>query len=790
MKKIANLKNAVRSLPRRGQHNAVKILCLGFGLAVGAVMIAEVYYEQTFDTWFPGHERTYVVCETIIRDGEYKEYPKTSGGVAHGLRQACPQIEAATRITPISSDAHVMIDNREYKFASIPIADSCFFDVFPQKAVEGDLKQGLAEPLHCVVSRSVAEWIGGSVVGKAIRYNEDVLTISGVYEDFPYGSSFHGTDILLSLNTFRRYDFINMWVGADRFQSYVRLAKGAAPADLKQGVERMMAAHPEYKEAGKAGVEMGYSFRLMSDAYAQSPQVRKMCWIMSMMAFALLFSTMMNYLLIMMGNMVVRFREMAVRKCYGAGRADIQAIIIAETVVHVFLGIAVAALLLFVCRGTVEQVISAPLHVIIFNGSSWILALVCVVIIIVGGVLPGGFFARVPVASAFRSMREGRRRWKPVLLAVEFAVAGMLAALLLVVHSQYTLMVNDKPGYDYAGLAVLTINNSGTDERQKAIDELRRMPEVAGVSWCTDLPISYHSGNNIYLPGDDKEYFNIADQYWTGDGYFELMGIGIVKGRGFTQHSDSLREVMVDERFVEKMKMAAKWDGNIIGRRIRVTEHSESLHPYHTICGVYRNHRLGSIINTEKRPSVMFYSSKPVGGNLLVKLHDASPAVRSAIEGRIAKLVPGHEVLVTDYRFYIDDKYRAQHSFRTGVMMCSVAILVIALAGLIGYTTDEVNRRRKEIAIRKVNGAKLADVLGLFIRGIVVIALPALIAGAACAYFVAGQWLQLFSDRIELSPLYFAGSVAVLLAVVLGVVVAGCRKVAGSNPVEYLKDND
>ena len=206
----------------------------------------------------------------------------------------------------------------------------------------------------------------------------------------------------------------------------------------------------------------------------------------------------------------------------------------------------------------------------------------------------------------------------------------------------------------------------------------------------------------------------------------------------------------------------------------------------HTICGVYRNHRLGSITYTDERPSVLFYASGAPKYQL-VKLHQLTPEAMEKIKDAMEQMFPGHEVDVTAYGFYVWQQYGAQDSFRKGVLICGITILIISLIGLIGYVIDEVNRRRKEIAIRKVNGATLSDVLRLFIRDIVLVALPALLVGAVIAYFISKEWLQMFSERVSLSPLYFVACILLLLIIIIGVVVANCWRVANSNPVDYLK---
>ena len=106
--------SAIKNLPRRGQHNLAKIVCLGFGLAVSAVLIGEVYFEQTFDTWFPGHERTYTINEEVVQNGQYNEWSSTSGAIAPGIEAISPQVEAATRYTFMLGDVKATIDGRQF----------------------------------------------------------------------------------------------------------------------------------------------------------------------------------------------------------------------------------------------------------------------------------------------------------------------------------------------------------------------------------------------------------------------------------------------------------------------------------------------------------------------------------------------------------------------------------------------------------------------------------------------------------------------------------------------------
>ena len=287
--------NAFKNLPRRGQHNFVKILCLALGLAISSVIIAEIYFEQTYDTYFPGWERTYLISEVGTNHGETMEFTNTSGATAQGVKQYAPMVEAATSTHYFYDDAQCKMEDQNIISANIRMADSCFFDVFPQKILIGKAKQILSQPLSCLIDSETAAKIGGNVVGKHFtlsNYPGTTFTIYGVFEAFPWGSSFHGTQMILSrcsVPYVYSYDGRGQWVGNDSYRSYIRLAKGHEAKELKPYVNKMREDHFPLKEMKNMGIELNYDFTVLSDVYTQDPYIKKMGWIMGIIAFVLLY---------------------------------------------------------------------------------------------------------------------------------------------------------------------------------------------------------------------------------------------------------------------------------------------------------------------------------------------------------------------------------------------------------------------------------------------------------------------------------------------------------------------
>ncbi|WP_297007880.1 ABC transporter permease [Prevotella sp.] len=795
-----NIINAFKNLPRRGQHNFVKILCLALGLAISSVIIAEIYFERTYDTYFPGWERTYQIFEVGSNQGEALKFNQTSGATAQGIKQYAPMVEVATSTDNFYNDAQCKLENQNVVSANILMADSCFFDVFPQKILAGKARQILSQPLCCLIDSEMAATIGGNVVGKHFtlsNYPGITFTISGVFEAFPWGSSLHNTQIVLSMSSVPyvySYDGRNQWVGNDCYISYIRLAKGHDAEELKPYVDKMRQDHFPLKELKNMGMELSYDFTVLSDVYTQDPYIKKMGWIMSIVAFVLLFTSVMNYLLIIVGNLVSRSREMAVRKCYGAKPKNIHAIIFSEALVHVGLAVVLAIVLVFLCKGTIENFLSAPISTLVLNRGSWILVTICILVLLIGGLVPGWLYNKIPVAIAFRGYNENRNRWKLALLGIQFIISGLLFSLLYIVNGQYRIMLGLNPGYDYDNVAIVSMNASNADQRQHCMSEIRRMPNVKDCSSTYNIPLNGYgrSGNMVGLPGDDNNTFSIMEMSGVDDNFFKMMNIPIVQGSFFTELNDSCRQVIIDERGAEKLIKTWHWKDGVVGKQITCTGHDDGVNPLKlTVCGVCKNIRWGDVeVDGDMMkdfPVLYFYDPKKAFF-MLVKFNEQKDESLAELQQKVQSLYPNNKVIVKSYASELANQYSSQLNFRNGILVAGIVTMIIALFGLVGYTSDEVNRRRKEIAIRKVNGAKVKDILRIFLKDIIKIALPCIIVGDIAAWLIARQWLMSFSEKISITPLLFICVTILLLVIIALSVIINCYKVANGNPVKYLKD--
>lgn len=778
------------------RRNLTKIVCLTVGLAMGFLLIAKVWFEQTYDVFFPDSDRMYLVTETFVQNGNDLNFTRTPGAIAPGMKRYIPQVEESTRTRRIISRDKIRLDDgRLFEVERGELADECFFDVFKTPIIAGEPHDILAMEKQCFIPRSLAEKIGGDVIGRTFTvqsYNNSfVLTIGGVYEDFPLNSTIANA-VYVGMPTIVHimYDGRDNWLGNDGYLSYIRLAKGAKPEDIKPAVRKMLEENVD-KEALEVS-QFGLRPVPLVGLYSSDTNVRNMSAMLMFLAVILLMSAGLDYLLITIGQMGRRAREMAVRKCYGTSDARIFARVMGESLFFMVVSIGLAVLLIFCAPDLCARLLGYTPAQLLSTGNVWVVeAAVCLLLLIVTGVVPAWLYCRTPVAGAFRGRARGRRGWKLALLSVQFFASGLLLCLLVLVGRQYRMLTNIDLGFNYENLASVKVSGVPFQDRRTLIAELRRLGCVDGVSTTYTALLNWGSGNNVWLDDNRDEDINIADMYDVDPEFFDLAGIEFLQGGTFREMADSTtNQVIVEERFIDVLeRLSGVPDKNIVGRRFHITEHVTPMGGNeYEICGVVKNLRRKAFENegVDNRAAVWFPSSEPQN-IIYVKFSQLTPENMQQAQEVLTRVISDRELYFAPVSNDVELMNDTVKRFATSVLIAAIAILLITLIGLIGYTADEAQRRAREIAIRKVNGESASEIVRLFCGSILKVALPSLVAGGAVAVVVGRKWLAQFSDRVSLSPLSMALCIVLILALLLAVVALNSLSVARSNPIDHLR---
>ena len=785
---------------RRKSDLIIKVLSLGVGMAIAIILIAKVCFELSYDSSYKDVDRIYKIRTGAIMQGEDKDFGQVSGAIAPGFKAEVPGVLEATRFTSIFNSENFIIDDDGSKVAAEHLlADSCFFRIFNRQFLAGEPEKALRSWSGDVaISKTFAEKLGGvgAAVGKQIA-NEDnpnlKLTVCGVYEDFPKNGSIHA-DVILSIEAMSQRSLSN-WVGNDRYVAFVKLAEGVDPASLKDAIHEMQKAHQPLEEMEKSGLTLWYFLSPLATEHSSRPEVRNLVFILSIIAALLLLVSIMNYVLVAISDVIRRAREVGVRKCYGAESWDINRILLRETACNLGLSLAVAAALVLAFRGAIESLLGVPVQDLITPLSVWIVICVVVLVFLVSAIIPAQMFTRIPISSAFRGYKESKRRWKISLLSFQFAINAVLVSLVLIVSFQYRKVLNTDPGYEYRNLVYETFPSYDQTKMNAIAGALRSLPEVEAAELTYTMPFEKASGNNVYLPGDDRELFNIADEYGASEGFFDMMGFRLVEGSVPKGPND----VAVSKSFVTKMAAFADWSDGAVGKIVNISEHDQV-----TICGVYEDYVIGDVTDMDERPSVRFcwnrdfyteadkdvdkYDWSGLMHTIVIKLSEVTPAAMRKVEKTIREVAPDSDAEVKAYSETLVNMYDSTKQMKRTYELGALFALLIAVIGLISYVRDENYRRSAEIAVRKVNGAQSSEIVSMLVTDILKVAVFAVIIGDAGAWLVAHYWLQQFPVKIVLNPLFFIAADIIVLAIIVSVIVIGSLRIAHTNPVESLKN--
>jgi putative ABC transport system permease protein len=553
---------AFRRLFRKGEHTATRIISLTAGLAFGILLLSEVLYNYSFDSFYPDANRIYVVHENFKLDkssDKMDSSPRVSGAIAPGLKSEVPGIEAATRLNSIGTSVFYTEDKKSYE-AQFSLADENLFDVIPVPMISGNPKEILKSPMACLVSSKIAEEIGSDVTGKVIelkKYPGKKITIAGIFKELPENTNYK-YDVLISMvstGQFFSWDGSTNWMGNDRYYAAVKLAPGVSPESLAPAVRQMQIKHQDIEtmEQQQGGMVLKYSFKPIGKLYSDG--VKDMIIILTTIAFAVLFVSFMNYILLTLSALIKRAKSSAIHKTCGAEAKNLQMLILVETGLLFLISLVGALLLILILRPVAEVQLGHQLISVINAHVLWPLLFLIILLVIFTSYLPGRFFSRIPVATAFRSYQQKKNKWKLVLLSFQFVGASFILTILVIVSMQYNSLITADHGYRTKGVYFGATGGMEASKISTFLNELRAVPEIERVGLGYRLPIEGASGNNIRSDDGEKELFNIADFYFIDENYLSILDIPVIEGDSFSQQNSVVNDLLISKKGAEKLKV-------------------------------------------------------------------------------------------------------------------------------------------------------------------------------------------------------------------------------------------
>ena len=761
----------IQTLMHGKNANVIKIVSLGLGLLMSILLFSRVAYEQSFDTCFKEHKNLYQLWNRFITEKETFQWSQMCiGKLAGGTFEALPDmVESATTVsTWLASDplynGEVSFDDRKV------VADSLFFQTMGIEVTSGNPVKDLQELDVIYLSDDLAKRMFGAEnpIGKVISYNKQMpLTVRGTYTDIPANSTM-STKAVISMPSIWKRGWGNYsWAGGDSWKSYLRIKPGTDIEILNKRMNLVV----QQNIPSIAGYKMEADARPIRDTYRNSDSVKRMTSIMVFLAGAILFITALNYVLISISSLSRRAKAVGVHKCSGAEEGTIFGMFLLETGIIILISLLLMSFLILNLKDFVEDTTSTGLASLFALERIWVSLSVVGTLFLIGGVLPGYIFSKIPVTQVFKRYTEGKKGWKRPLLFVQFAGVAFVGGIMLIVMFQYHHVLNKDMGYNPERIVTEYQYCPEYNTSQAVKNFYKGLSYVEAVTSSRENSMLWGYSGELMFDEGGNTLFSAKYDYMDED-YADTMGIRIKQGR-FPRER---REVAVNEIWL--MKRGWSID-HAIGQSIQTEEGQVK------IVGVIKDFQIGNFFE-ETMPFLMHYNPM-FNGMIHLRLKEPFAENLQRLNKEAGEAFPEQTINFESLEQALTESYNSVRIFRNATIVATFVILFITLMGLIGYTNDETQRRSKEIAIRKVNGAEASSIIEMLAKDVLVTALPAVLLGTLASWYVGELWMSQFATTLGSTIPYYLMTGLVTLLMIVSVVVVKTWKIANENPVISIK---
>lgn len=755
--------------------NAIKIISVAVGLLVSTLVFCRLDYNYSYDSCFPDRDNLYQIwMQYEINGQKLGPFERCPGKLAEGAIEALgDELVAATAVGHISLPD--LLDGDKRVNINIVGVDSLFFETMGIEVLLGNPHVDFATPYTFYLNESTAKQLYGdeNPIGKTLTFDEfGSVTVAGVFRDLPKNVTVDNIEGLLSQPSAIIYERRRQWRGADNWPIYFRMKPDSnlTEEDINRRLNASYQTHVPDTDDYKSLIIA----RPISRVYLEHDAVKRMNLILWILGSALLLMTTLNYVLITIASLSRRAKSIGVHKCSGAGSMTVMGMFLWETLLVLGCSIILMIALLFLFEPIISGTLSLSLSDLFASQRLWVPLVLLGFFFLVGGLLPGRIFSRIPVTQVFRRFTERNSAWKRGLLFTQITGVSFICSLLVVISMQYREVLNHDMGFNYDRLVYVSLPY--TLDPGVFTSTLRDLPYVEGLACSESMPFWNYSGEMVYSNDGSTTLFNTRID-WVGKGYINLLGFTLLKGR----EPEREDEIVISEEFARRYGII----DDPIGKPIRLSGGNGT---NVTVVGLIKDYALGGFINTysDERPAIC----------LLQLGHDSHTTLRlkepfdqnyKQLCGFLKETFPRYDFNTMKFEDVARERYSDVRMFRNSTMIAAIALIFISLMGLVGFSRDEVQRRSKEIAIRKVNGAEAIDIVNLLLADVLRIAVPAVTIGTLCAAYVGHLWLENFTISVPNLWIWYTLAAIAVIILVTACVLSITLRTANENPVNRLK---
>ncbi len=764
---LSYIRIAWRILLNNKSYSLINITGLGLGFSVSMLLMIYVAHQLSFDRFHENSKNIYrLSIEGYMADGQYISAALTSGQIGSLLGDRVPGTEKAVR-TYVSGDQEIFIDQQRFAGERVTWVDEGFFEMFSFGLIIGDPGTVIKEPYTVVLSERAAEkYFGNSdVVDKTIRIGNRDYRVSGLMENMPVNSHIQ-YDVLASFSSVEGPDYNIVEEQGLSFPTYVMIANGMCH---KEYAVNAFAVADEYLNElfNPLGLELNHDLQPLERIYLHSGfsigieeagDIRNV-YIFSLLTLFILLIAVFNFVNLMTAQSEKRAREIGLRKVVGAGKKDLMMQFIGESVLVSLLAFVFALCMNEILIGIFSDMLNENFRLVYWYMPD-VFAVVILFVLAVGviaGAYPAFYLAGYQPAVVLKGEYQGRgrpNRFRKVLVSLQFGISIFLIASLLLVREQVMYMKHRDLGFQREH--VITVRNLtgiiyNSYEGLKA--ELLQNPGIISVTASASIPGQSRSVQNAYKRGQDPSTAILIHENRVQHDYIETFGMRIIEGRDFDP------ELRTDTAAIIINEMAARKLGldQPVGEEIHVLSHAGP------VIGVVSDFNFRSLHHEIDPMAFTMYT--PGFRQISIRFDtDDTREVTDYIKNIFENADPNY---VFDY-IYVDQLFEMmyQQEERINQMIKSAAVLaiIISFMGLFALTSFTVNRKVKEIGVRKTFGAPVRLIVWTLMEDMARWLIAGAVVAVPLSWFVVSSWLENFAFRIDIWANWFLFIFALILA--------------------------
>ena len=780
--------------------SSLNLLGLIFAFLGSYVLLTQISFIGQFNHGIKDYEnirRVYI--QGIMEEGKWQS---TCSRQLADMFGKCPQIES---VGYMRNYGEIQFD----KDGSTLVSQSCLISddmltTINAELVDGTLDGAKATDGGIIIPASLAEKYFGNVMvaGKSMKLSDGtVWHVTGVYKDFPRNSNF--SDFVYMSMGDENIDNNNNW----NYTAFIRTRRDADISSVENTLreffidcyqESIANIPPEYaamkdeitKEINAKMGNMHFAAISIGETYLNGYDNttdtgnKTLFYILQLAVLLLLLVALINFANFSMAQAPIRLRAINTRRVMGESTWSLLSHLVAEGIILSLCAFAVSILLVY-CIGKWEYIAEYTLGSVALCdniGTVILLTIICIAIGIIATMYSACYITSFQPALALKGnfgLTPRGRKVRQLLVAVQLVLAFVMVIFVSVIYSQKTYIYSSD--YGYKKDALLVGENVGVPSKlqpavRSELEKINGVESVAFSTWTVGLQDVYMEWGRIH--DGQTCYFTVLPVDWK---FLRTCGIDIVEGRDF-QETDG--DVAIINEAMKKKYPVMGVDKSLEEKNL----------PIVGVCKNFRAFTTRKDNNAEPVAFVIFGESFADWGNkphiLYIRLspNTNKRELRDKI-GNVLNTFYGGEK-IPEMRFmddYLEQAYKDEMRFMTQIEVSTLLAFLITIIGVFCLTMFETEYRRKEIAIRKVMGSSVGEVLSLFTRRYALPLVLSFVIAAPIGYYISEQWLQNFAEHTPIYWWLFPMAFVIVSTVVLLTVIVQCWRVATMNPTESIK---